>query len=100
MEIAVDAMLGVAGDDVDVAATFDDCMLARRNGQARHLDPAAGILRQWRDARYVALLLDGFRNFGNRFVVQPEEDRELLLSRHGEPLLLISGDSVAQQPAC
>src|SRR3974390_3552489 len=78
MKIAVDTMLRIASDHVDVAATFDHRMFAGRDRQARHLAPTAGVLSRLRNAGHVALLLNGLGNIGDGFVVQAEEERKLL----------------------
>src|SRR5581483_8068988 len=75
MEIAVDAMARVAGDDVNLARAFDDGVFAGRNRKPRLLDPAAGVLRHRRDARHVALLLHARRNLGDLAIVETREQR-------------------------
>jgi hypothetical protein len=78
MKILVDPVLGVAGNRMNFALTFDHRMLAGRDGHARLFDPFAGIGGLGRDAGHVALLLDGFGNVGDRLVVQAEKERKFL----------------------
>ena len=85
MEGLIDAMLGIAGDDVDLALAFDHGVLAGRDRQPRHLHPAAGVGRLRRDASHVALLFDGLRDVGDGLVVETEKERKLF--SHG-PMVL------------
>jgi len=43
MEVLVDAVLGIAGDRVDISLAFDDGVFAGRDRHARLLDPFAGL---------------------------------------------------------
>ena len=77
MKILIDAMLGIAGDAVDLAAALDHRMFAGRDRHARLLDPFAGIGGFRRHARHVALFLHRCRDRGDGLVVQPEKNRKL-----------------------
>src|SRR5581483_3573884 len=73
MEIGVEAMSRVAGNDVDVALALDHGVLAGRDRQPRLLDPAAWITGLRRNAGDVALLFDRRRDRRDRAIVQPGE---------------------------
>src|SRR6187551_2729038 len=82
MEVAVDTMARIAGDDVDLALTFDHRVFAGRNRQPRLLDPFAGIGGLGRGTGQVALLLGRLRNFGDRAVVETGVQRIVGRLRH------------------
>ena len=99
MEILIDAMLGIAGNAVDLAAAFDHSVLAGRNRHTRLLDPLAGIGGFRRNARHVALFLHRCRDRGDRLVVQPEKNRKLWFCHDTASIpFTFAGDGVGALP--
>src|ERR1700675_3285496 len=83
VEILVDTMLCVARDRVNLPLTFNHGMFAGRDRHPWLLHPFAWIGRLRRNARHVALLLDGLGDVGDCLVVQTEKERKFLFCWHG-----------------
>src|SRR5262245_6692247 len=82
MKVLIDPMFGVTCDRMNLALAFDDSMLACRDRHPWLFDPPAGVGRLRRDARHVALLLDGLWNVGDRLVIQAEKKWKFLFCCH------------------